>query len=369
MKINNRSKARRSPLKNQSQSMHLRSKFARFLLWLVRCGSTSESRREEGSNSTRWVFSLKELHSATNSFNYDNQIGEGPFGSVYWGQLWDGTQIVVKRLKVLSNRSEADFAADVEVLGGVKHKNLLSFRGYCSEGQERLLVYDYMQNLSLYAHLHGTHAPERLLDWRRRMAIAIGSAQGIAYLHHHATPHIIHTDIKAKNILLDTNFEAHVADFGFSRLIPDSATHLTRAVKSAPGYLAPEYITLENATKACDVYSFGILLLELASGRRPVEAPSETKVSAIQEWAFFLAREKRFDEIADKNLGGKYSESELKRVVLVALVCSQQEAEKRPTMIEVIAILKGESKEMLSKLDLDQLYRPEQKTSSQGEFS
>lgn len=136
-------------------------------------------------------------------------------------------------------------------------------------------------------------------------------------------------------------------------------------MKSAPGYLAPEYIRLGQATKACDVYSFGVLLLELTSGRKPVEAPSETKVSAVQEWAFFLAREKRFDEIADKNLGGKYSESELKRVVLVALGCTQQEAEKRPTMVEVVAVLRGESKEMLSKLELDQMYRPEEKIISQ----
>jgi serine/threonine protein kinase len=136
-------------------------------------------------------------------------------------------------------------------------------------------------------------------------------------------------------------------------------------VKSAPGYLAPEYITQEKATEACDVYSFGVLLLELASGRRPVEAASETKVSAIQDWAFFLARERRFDEIADKNLGGKYSESELKRIVLVALTCTQQEAEKRPRMGEVVAVLTGESKEMLSNLELDRMYRPEEKIISQ----
>lgn len=164
---------------------------------------------------------------------------------------------------------------------------------------------------------------------------------------------------------MDANFEAHVADFGFSLLIPDSATHLTRAVKSAPGYLAPEYITQEKATEACDVYSFGVLLLELASGRRPVEAASETKVSAIQDWAFFLAREKRYDEIADKSLGGKYSESELKRLVLAALTCTQQDAEKRPRMGEVVAMLTGESKEMLSKLELDYMYRPEEKIISQ----
>ncbi|KAJ3695475.1 hypothetical protein LUZ60_000852 [Juncus effusus] len=337
--------------------MHLHRKLSRLLLWLIRCGKNSDRyKSEDGSSSTRWVFSLKELHSATNSFNYDNKIGEGPFGSVYWGQLWDGHQIVVKRLKVLSNRSELNFAADVEVLGGVRHKNLLKFLGYCAEGQERLLVYDYMPNLSLFSHLHGTHAAERLLDWKRRMSIAIGSAQGIAYLHHNSTPRIIHTDIKSNNILLDTDFDAHVADFGFSRLIPDISTLIMRALKTAPGYLAPEFISQEKATESSDVYSFGVLLLELASGKKPVETSEETKVLSIQDWAFSLAREKKFDEIADPKLNGKYSDSELKRVVLVGLVCAQKEAERRPTMIEVLATLKGESKELVSKVELDEIY-------------
>ncbi|KAJ0007156.1 hypothetical protein Pint_30144 [Pistacia integerrima] len=126
------------------------------------------------------IFSLKELHSATNNFNYDNKLGEGGFGSVYWGQLWDGSQIAVKRLKVWSNKADMEFAVEVEILARVRHKNLLSLRGYCAEGQERLIVYDYMPNLSLLSHLHGQHSSECLLDWNRRMNIAIGSAEGIA---------------------------------------------------------------------------------------------------------------------------------------------------------------------------------------------
>ncbi|KAG0470284.1 hypothetical protein HPP92_016984 [Vanilla planifolia] len=181
---------------------------------LLCCRKLSDGKEPGARKSSSWrVFSLKELHSATNNFNYDNKLGEGGFGSVYWGQLWDGSQIAVKRLKVWSNKAEMQFAVEVEVLGRVRHKNLLSLRGYCAEGQERLIVYDYMPNLSLQSHLHGHHSAEYLLDWDRRMSIAIGSAEGIAYLHHHATPHVIHRDIKASNVLLDSDFQARVADF------------------------------------------------------------------------------------------------------------------------------------------------------------
>jgi serine/threonine protein kinase len=144
------------------------------------CGKGFDGKKKEKEEPSWRVFSLKELHAATNSFNYDNKLGEGRFGSVYWGQLWDGSQIAVKRLKEWSNREEIDFAVEVEILARIRHKNLLSVRGYCAEGQERLLVYEYMQNLSLVSHLHGQHSAECLLDWTKRMKIAISSAQAIA---------------------------------------------------------------------------------------------------------------------------------------------------------------------------------------------
>lgn len=258
-----------------------------------------------------------------------------------------------------------EFAVEVEILGRVRHKNLLTLRGYCAEGQERLIVYDYMPNLSLLSHLHGHHLAECVLDWGRRMSIAIGSAEGIAYLHHHATPHIIHRDIKASNVLLDSDFQARVADFGFAKLIPDGATHVTTKVKGTLGYLAPEYALFGKASESCDVYSFGILLLELASGKKPIEKPSPTVKQAITDWALPMARERRFEEIADPRLNGNYEEAALKRVVLVALICAQSKPEKRPTMLEVVDLLKGESKEKLSNLENDEMFRPEPTMSCQ----
>ncbi|KAM1078008.1 hypothetical protein ACFX13_025798 [Malus domestica] len=319
------------------------------------------SRKVRGKKQSTWrVFSLKELHAATNNFNYDNKLGEGGFGSVYWGQLWDGSQIAVKRLKVWSDKADMEFAVEVEILARVRHKNLLSLRGYCAEGQERLIVYDYMPNLSLLSHLHGQHSAECLLDWTRRMNIAIGSAEGVAYLHHHATPHIIHRDIKASNVLVDSDFQAQVADFGFAKLIPDGATHVTTRVKGTLGYLAPEYAMLGKASESCDVYSFGILLLELASGKKPIEKVSQGMKRTVTDWALPLACERKFDEIADPKLNGKYLEDELKRVVFVALLCAHSRPERRPTILEVVELLKGESKEKLAQLENDELFKTPQ---------
>ncbi|KAM2326257.1 hypothetical protein ACFX1X_025509 [Malus domestica] len=269
-------------------------------------------------------------------------------------------QIAVKRLKVWSDKADMEFAVEVEILARVRHKNLLSLRGYCAEGQERLIVYDYMPNLSLLSHLHGQHSAECLLDWTRRMNIAIGSAEGVAYLHHHATPHIIHRDIKASNVLVDSDFQAQVADFGFAKLIPDGATHVTTRVKGTLGYLAPEYAMLGKASESCDVYSFGILLLELASGKKPIEKVSQGMKRTVTDWALPLACERKFDEIADPKLNGKYLEDELKRVVFVALLCAHSRPERRPTILEVVELLKGESKEKLAQLENDELFKTPQ---------
>ncbi|KAK6124889.1 hypothetical protein DH2020_041375 [Rehmannia glutinosa] len=246
------------------------------------CCVKGSDRKNQKKKETTWrVFSLKELQLATNNFNYDNKLGEGGFGSVYWGQLWDGSQIAVKRLKSWSNKAEVEFSVEVEILARVRHKNLLTLRGYCAEGQERLIVYDYMTNLSLLSHLHGQHSAECHLDWTRRMNIAIGAAEGIA---------------------------------------------------------------------------FGILLLELASGKKPLKKLSSTLKRPITEWALPLVCERKFDEIADQRLDGKYVEDELRRVVFVGLICAHNQPEKRPTILEVLELLKGD-KEKFAALESDEMFK------------
>eukprot|EP01018_Ginkgo_biloba_P005931 Gb_25586 [translate_table: standard] len=262
---------------------------------------------------------------------------------------WFSNCIAVKRLKAWSSKAEMEFAVEVEILGRVRHKNLLSLRGYCAEDQERLIVYDYMPNSSLHSHLHGQHARQCLLDWPRRMNIAVGSAEGLAYLHHSVEPHIIHRDVKASNILLDSEFQAQVADFGFAKLIPDGVTHVTTRVKGTLGYLAPEYAMWGKASESCDLYSFGILLLELVSGRKPIEKLGPDLKRTIAEWVAPLVSEGRYDKLADPKLQGKYKIEELKRVVDVATACAQSAPEKRPTMQDVVDFLKGGPKERLFK--------------------
>jgi serine/threonine protein kinase len=186
------------------------------------------------------------------------------------------------------------------------------------------------------------------------------------YLHHHATPQIIHGSIKATNVLLDSDFQAHVGDFGLIKLIPDGMDHEKITSENQRGYLAPEYIMFGKPTAGCDVYSFGIILLELASGKRPIEKSGSVKTYGIRNWVLPLAKEGRYDEIADSKLSDKFSESELKRMVLVGLACTHSEPEKRPTILEVVPLLKGVSKETLLKLERDELFRPDSTMSSQG---
>lgn len=318
------------------------------------CSGMDSALSKEGKRQVRsgWrIFSLKELQAATGNFSHDNKLGEGGFGTVYWGQLGDGSQIAAKRLKVWSSKAEMEFAVEVEILGRVRHKNLLSLRGYCAEGQERLIVYDFMPNLSLVSHLHGRHAVEGHLDWQKRMRIAIGSAEGLTYLHHHVTPHIIHRDVKASNVLLDSNFEAQVADFGFAKLIPEGVSHVTTRVKGTWGYLAPEYALWGKVSESCDVYSFGILLLELISGKKPIERLGTGEKRTIVEWAAPLVYEGNLDELVDPRLEGRFDSSELKRLVQAASMCAQSAAENRPTMLDVLHLLRGDPQEQVPMAD------------------
>ncbi|XP_051150577.1 PTI1-like tyrosine-protein kinase At3g15890 [Andrographis paniculata] len=287
------------------------------------------------------IFTYKELHTATNGFSDDYKLGEGGFGSVYWGKTSDGLQIAVKKLKSLTSKAEMEFAVEVEVLGRVRHKNLLGLRGYCAGSDQRLIVYDYMPNLSLLSHLHGQCAGEARLDWKKRVKIAIGSAEGLVYLHHEVTPHIIHRDVKASNVLLDSNFEPLVADFGFAKLIPEGVSHMTTRVKGTLGYLAPEYAMWGKVSESCDVYSFGILLLEIVTGRKPIEKLPGGIKRTITEWTEPYIARGRFKDIVDPKLGGNFDEAQLVQMVNVAALCVQSEPEKRPTMKEVVTLLRG----------------------------
>ncbi|KAG5533737.1 hypothetical protein RHGRI_027802 [Rhododendron griersonianum] len=264
----------------------------------------------------------------------------GVVGMVSWHSIRSIVGIAVKRLKAMTAKAEMEFAVEVEMLGRVRHKNLLGLRGFYAGGDERLIVYDFMHNHSLLTHLHGQLAFHCSLDWPRRVSIAIGSAKGIAYLHHEADPHIIHRDIKASNILLDSEFQAKVADFGFAKLIPEGVTHLTTRVKGTLGYLAPEYAMWGKVSENCDVYSFGILLLEIVSGKKPIEKlPSGVKRDIVR-WATPYVEKDAFEHIVDPRLNGKYDRAQLKSIVEIAMKCTDSHSESRPNMLQVVEWLK-----------------------------
>ncbi|KAJ9679164.1 hypothetical protein PVL29_021175 [Vitis rotundifolia] len=327
------------------------------MTWTCFCCISQEHPEVSVKNNSKdypWeIYSLKELLQATDNFHETKKIGEGGFGSVYCGRTSKG--IAVKRLKAMSAKAEMEFAVEVEILGRVRHKNLLGLRGFYAGGDERLIVYDFMPNQSLITHLHGQLSVDCLLDWPKRMNIALGSAEGLAYLHHEANPHIIHRDIKASNVLLDSEFQAKVADFGFAKLLPEGVTHLTTRVKGTLGYLAPEYAMWGKVSESCDVYSFGILLLEIISAKKPIEKlPGGVKRDIVQ-WATPYVQKGAFDHIADPRLKGKFDRSQLTLAITVAMKCTDSNPDNRPSMMEVVGWLKGDvgrrKKEVLYAMD------------------
>ncbi|XVE61716.1 hypothetical protein DITRI_Ditri06bG0062300 [Diplodiscus trichospermus] len=233
----------------------------------------SRRHEAEGENYQNFtVFSYSELKVATHEFSASNKIGEGAFGSVYKGLLRNGTVVAIKMLSVEleSMRGEREFVSEIITLTNLKHENLVSLKGCCVDGANRFLVYNYMENNSLSHILLGGEQNRIKLGWEARRAISLGVARGLAYLHEEAKPHIVHRDIKASNILLDQNLIPKVSDFGLSRILRDNASHVSTHVAGTLGYLAPEYAISGRLTRKTDVYSFGVLLLEIISGQTVV---------------------------------------------------------------------------------------------------
>ncbi|RVW65148.1 Proline-rich receptor-like protein kinase PERK9 [Vitis vinifera] len=309
---------------------------------LIGSGSGSDfvySPSEPGGlgNSRSW-FTYEELVKATNGFSTQNLLGEGGFGSVYKGYLPDGREIAVKQLKIGGGQGEREFKAEVEIISRIHHRHLVSLVGYCISESQRLLVYDYVPNNTLYFHLHGEGRP--VMDWATRVKVAAGAARGIAYLHEDCHPRVIHRDIKSSNILLDYNFEAQVSDFGLAKLALDADTHVTTRVMGTFGYMAPEYASSGKLTEKSDVFSFGVVLLELITGRKPVDASQPVGDESLVEWARPLLshalENEEFEGLTDPRLEKNYVESEMFRMLEAAAACVRHSAAKRPRMGQVV---------------------------------
>ncbi|XP_024517882.1 proline-rich receptor-like protein kinase PERK8 isoform X2 [Selaginella moellendorffii] len=298
--------------------------------------------RGQGSNGS--FFSYEDLAQATNGFSRANMLGEGGFGCVYKGILPGGQEVAVKQLKIGGGQGEREFRAEVEIITRIHHRHLVTLVGYCISETQRLLVYEFVPNGTLEHHLHGKGRP--LLDWSLRMKIAVGSARGLAYLHEDCHPKIIHRDIKSSNILLDSNFEAQVADFGLAKLASDAHTHVTTRVMGTFGYLAPEYASSGKLTDKSDVYSFGVVLLELITGRKPVDTSQPLGEESLVEWSRPLINQaletQNLDLMADPLLN-EYSKDEMLRMLRSAAACVRHSANKRPKMAQIVRALESDS--------------------------
>ncbi|KAK7267663.1 hypothetical protein RIF29_20341 [Crotalaria pallida] len=283
------------------------------------------------------LFSCNELKSATGNFHSSAKVGEGGFGCVYKGVLRDGTLVAVKVLSVEldSMRGEHEFVAELATLSNIKHENLAGLRGCCVEGTHRYLVYDFMENNSLHHTFLGSEQGRMRFSWENRRHVSIGVARALFFLHEELKPHIVHRDIKAKNILLDGNFTPKVSDFGLAKLLRDEVSYVSTRVAGTLGYLAPEYASSGQVTRKSDVYSFGVLLLQIVSGLAVVDPYQETERFIVEKvWAAYEAND--LLKMMDPVLNMKYSEEEGIKFLKVGLLCVQEKAKLRPLMSEVV---------------------------------
>ncbi|KDP41677.1 hypothetical protein JCGZ_16084 [Jatropha curcas] len=285
-------------------------------------------------------FTYSELKRATR--NFSEEIGRGGGGVVYKGTLWNGQVAAIKRLDI-TNQGEAEFLAEVSIIGRLNHMNLIGMWGYCVEGKHRLLVYDYMENGSLAKNLS-----LKALDWKKRFDIALGTARGLAYLHDECCEWILHCDVKPHNILLDSNYQPKVADFGLSKLQDrgEVVNHSNFSkIRGTRGYMAPEWVINLPITSKVDVYSYGIVVLELVTGKSPVmevsgQIDNKRLVASVREKKNRAdGKASWFEEIIDPLLKGEYDEVKMEILVQVALQCVEEDRDARPTMSRVVEML------------------------------
>ncbi|GAV82888.1 Pkinase domain-containing protein [Cephalotus follicularis] len=287
-------------------------------------------------------FTLRDLQLATNRFSKDNIIGDGGYGIVYRGNLINGNPVAVKKLLNNPGQADKDFRVEVEAIGHVRHKNLVRLLGYCIEGTQRMLVYEYVNNGNLEQWLRGDMGHHGYITWEARMKILLGTAKAMAYLHEAIEPKVVHRDIKSSNILIDDNFDAKISDFGLAKLLGAGTSHITTRVMGTFGYVAPEYANSGLLNEKSDVYSYGVVLLEAITGRYPVDYGRPQNEVNMVEWLKMMVQLRRSEEVVDPNLEAKPSTSTLKRALLTALRCVDPDSNKRPKMSQVVRMLESE---------------------------
>lgn len=288
------------------------------------------------------LFTLRQVKAATRNFDPANKIGEGGFGVVYKGLLADGTVIAVKQLSSKSKQGNREFINEVGMISALQHPNLVKLYGCCVEGNQLLLIYEYMKNNCLSKALFGQDEARKLkLDWPTRKKICIGIARGLVYLHEESRLKIVHRDIKTSNVLLDKDLNAKISDFGLAKLYDDGNTHISTQVAGTIGYMAPEYAMRGYLTNKADVYSFGVVALEIVSGKSNTNYRPKEEFVYLLDWAYVLQERGNLLELVDPDLGPGYSSEEAKLMLTVALLCTNAAPTLRPTMSQVINMLEG----------------------------
>ncbi|KAK7265372.1 hypothetical protein RJT34_32991 [Clitoria ternatea] len=288
------------------------------------------------------TFSMNDIEKATDNFHASRLLGEGGFGRVYSGILEEGTKVAVKVLKREDHHGDREFLAEVEMLSRLHHRNLVKLIGICAEDNFRCLVYELIPNGSVESHLHGVDRENNTLDWGSRMKIALGAARGLAYLHEDSNPRVIHRDFKSSNILLEDDFTPKVSDFGLARAATDEEDkHISTRVMGTFGYVAPEYAMTGHLLVKSDVYSYGVVLLELLTGRKPVDMSQAPGQENLVAWARPLLTSKEgLEAIVDPSLGSDVPFDSVAKVAAIASMCVQPDVSNRPFMGEVVQALK-----------------------------
>ncbi|XP_015972179.1 serine/threonine-protein kinase RIPK-like [Arachis duranensis] len=297
------------------------------------------------AGSKLYAFTLEELREATNNFSWSNMLGEGGFGPVYKGFFDDKLRhdlkpqtVAVKRLDLEGLQGHKEWLAEIIFLGQLRHPHLVKLIGYCYEDENRLLVYEYMPRGSLENQLFRRYSAA--MPWSTRMKIALGAAKGLAFLHGADKP-VIYRDFKASNILLDSDFTAKLSDFGLAKDGPEGEdTHVTTRIMGTHGYAAPEYIMTGHLTTKSDVYSYGVVLLELITGKRVVDKSLTNRGKSLVGWARPMLRDsKKLKQIIDKKLEGQFPMKGAMKVASLAYRCLCHHPNPRPTMSDVVKTL------------------------------
>lgn len=292
---------------------------------------------EEGARS----FTFRDLAAATRNFREINLIGEGGFGRVYKGRLETGEIVAVKQLNQDGLQGHQEFIVEVLMLSLLHHSNLVTLIGYCTSGDQRLLVYEYMPMGSLEDHLFDLEPDKEPLSWSTRMKIAVGAARGLEYLHCKADPPVIYRDLKSANILLDNDFNPKLSDFGLAKLGPvGENTHVSTRVMGTYGYCAPEYAMSGKLTVKSDIYSFGVVLLELITGRKAIDRSKKPGEQNLVAWSRpFLKEQKKYCQLADPLLEGCYPRRCLNYAIAITAMCLNEEANFRPLISDILVAL------------------------------